>query len=194
MSAKQNTKPAKYAEIAGMSDDAVGAKTGKTWREWVEALDALDATQLSHRDIAKAVRERWPEIGGWWAQMVTVGYERIRGLREKGQQRGSGLFEATKSRTFPVPLAELYAAFGARRRRRWLGDVELTIRTSKKDRSMRLSLPDGTDVLAWFTAKGPSKSSVAIQHAKLPSAEATEKAKAAWHERLDRLRAVLTSR
>ncbi len=35
---QQATAP-DYAEIAGMSDDAVRAKTGRTWDEWVRRLD-----------------------------------------------------------------------------------------------------------------------------------------------------------
>ena len=48
------------------------------------------------------------KVPGWWAQTVTVGYERIKGLRAVGQRR-DGTFEANKSRTFAVPLARLYA-------------------------------------------------------------------------------------
>ena len=192
--AKREPKPAEYAELAGMSDEAVRKKTGKTWAEWVQALDAMDARSMGHRDIAKAVGERWPALGGWWAQTVTVGYERIRGLRAKGQRRTTKLFDAHKSRTFPVPVAQPYAAFGARLRRRWLGEVELTIRTSKKNRSMRISWPDGTSVNAWFTDKGPQKSSVAIQHTKLASVADVKRAKEAWAARFDRLRVLLTGK
>lgn len=192
--AKREPHPSEYAELAGMSDEAVAQKTDKTWAQWVEALDAIDAQEMSHRDIAKAVRERWPAIGGWWAQMVTVSYERIRGLRAKGQQRDTKLFDANKSRTYPVPVSELYAAWGARKRGRWLGDVDVTIRTSKKDRSMRITWPDGTDVHAFFESKGPTKSTVSVQHRKLTSAKAVAKAKEEWHERLDRLRTLLTGK
>jgi len=192
--AKREPRPGEYAELAGMSDEAVAKKTDMTWAQWVDALDAIDAAEMNHRDIAKAVRERWPEIGGWWAQMVTVSYERIRGLRKKGQQRDTKLFDANKSRTFPVPVAELYAAWGARRRARWLGDLDLTIRTSKKDRSMRITWPDGTDVHVFFQEKGPAKSTVSVQHRKLRDTKAVTKAKAKWHERFDRLRTVLTGK
>jgi hypothetical protein len=55
------------------------------------------------------VREKY-KIPGWWSQTVAVGYERIKGLRAIGQ-RMDGSFEASKSRTFAVPLARLYGAF-----------------------------------------------------------------------------------
>jgi hypothetical protein len=34
------------------------------------------------------------KIPGWWAQTVTVGYERIKGLRAVGEASGSGLGDA----------------------------------------------------------------------------------------------------
>ena len=80
------------------------------------------------------------DVPAWWAQMVTVGYERIRGLREIGQRRG-GAFEANKSKTFPVPVDRLYRAFAQKRtRRRWLPD-DVTIRTSKREKSICQTSP-----------------------------------------------------
>jgi len=171
-----------YADLAGMADDAVAKKTGKTWLQWVTALDAEGARTLDHTAIARLVGEQWPDIGAWWAQTVTVGYERIRGLRQKGELC-SGAFAASKSKTFPVPVSELYAWFAEGRRDRWMG-VATAERTATPDRSMRLTWPDGTIVAAWFTDKGPAKSSVAIQHDKLASQERRQHEKLAWGERL----------
>lgn len=180
-----------HAAVAGMSDEAVARKTGKSWAQWVAALDALDARSLSHREIAALVRERWPEIGGWWAQTVTVGYERIHGLRAHGQQRTDHSYVANKSRTYAVPVSALYRAFSLERiRERWL-DVSPVVRSSKVDTAVRFEWPDGTRVIANFTDKGRDKSSVAIQHTKLGDAAARERAKQAWGERLDALRDAL---
>ncbi|MEX1363071.1 MAG: hypothetical protein AB1Z98_08090 [Nannocystaceae bacterium] len=183
--------PEQYASLAGMSDEAVERKTGRDWKGWVQQLDALGAAELSHREIAAAVGKRWPEIGGWWAQTVTVGYERVRGLRATGQQRADGSFVANKSRTYGVPASTLYRAFSQKRvRQRWL-DVAAVVRSSTIDTSVRFDWPDGTGVTAYFTAKGPNKSAVAIQHGKLASDEHRERAKQDWGQRLDALRAVL---
>lgn len=174
-----------YADLAGMSDEAVAAKTDRTWPQWVAALDALGAADLDHRAIAAAVGEHWPEIGGWWAQTVTVGYERIRGLREKGQ-KSTGTWSANKSKTFKVPVDRLFAAFDTPdQRARWL-DEAVAVRTSTPPRSLRWTWPDGTVVSAWFTDKG-ERSSVAIQHDQLADADAREAAKAAWAARLGAL-------
>ncbi len=172
-----------YAGLAGMTDEAVRAKTGRTWKQWTQVLDAVDAAELPHAEIARHVHEEHG-VPGWWAQTVTVGYERIRGLREIGQRR-SGSYEANKSKTVPVPLADLYAAFAtARARRRWLGDAELTVRKATPEKSMRISWRDGTSVEVYFYAKGKAKSQVALQHRRLGNREQAERMKRFWSERL----------
>ncbi len=180
--------PVDLAALAGMSDAAVAAKTGRTWAEWAAALDAHGARDLDHTCIASLVRERWPEIGPWWAQTVTVGYERIRGLRQHGQLC-NGDFAASKSKTFPVPIATLFAAFGDARAS-WIG-APTELRTARPGRSMRLTWPDGTIVAIGFTDKGPNKSAVSIQHTKLESAARRGAEKQAWAERLARLAELL---
>ncbi len=123
--------------------------------------------------------------------MITVGYERIRGLREVGQ-RCDGQFQASKSKTFGVPISRLYKSFSVKRTRgRWLGKVDLTIRTSTVDKSMRMTWPDGTSVQAYFTAKGPKKSQVAIQHAGLAKKKDIASRKEFWTERFAALSDIL---
>ncbi len=182
--------PADYATLAGLSDAAVKAKTGCAWDRWVYVLDRVEAHAWPHKDIAEYVHEKY-KIPGWWAQTVTVGYERIRGLRQIGQRRGGG-FEASKSKTFAVPLARLYRAWSdARTRARWLPDVQLTVRTATRDRSMRITWPDRTSVALWFTRKGPDRSQVSVQHTGLTEKRAVAALKTYWTERLDALGAVL---
>jgi len=59
----------------------------------VRLLDADNAAALPHREIAALVHEKHG-VGSWWTQMVTVGYERLKGLRDRGQQR-SGAYEVS---------------------------------------------------------------------------------------------------
>ncbi len=187
---KSAPRPAEYASIAGMSDEAVRSKTGRTWQQWVRQLDAIGAARMPHREIAKHLNES-REISGWWAQTVTVGYERIRGLREVGQSC-DGQFQASKSKTFAVPISRLYRTFSVKRTRsRWLGDVDMTIRTATVDKSMRITWPDGTSVQAHFTAKGPKKSQVAIQHSGLARKKDIANRKEFWTERFASLSDIL---
>jgi hypothetical protein len=179
-----------YGKLAGWSDDLIKAKTGCDWDRWVKALDHAKAHEWPHREIARYINEKY-KVPGWWTQTVTVGYERIKGLRAIGQRRDGG-YEANKSRTYPVPLARLYRGFSDKRNRvKWLPGVELTIRTATKDRSMRITWPDGTSVVVGFMAKGNGKSSVQVQHGKLTDKAAADKVKAFWGERLAALGEVL---
>ena len=182
--------PPDLPALAGMSDESIAAKTGRTWREWVRTLDDDNAASLPHREIAMLVHGKHG-IGEWWAQTVTVGFERIKGLRERGQRR-DGTFEANKSRTFSVPVHTLFKTWSdAAARRRWLDDVKPTVRTATPPKSMRLQWPDGTLVLVGFTAKGAGKSSVAVSHTKLHDKAASQQAKTYWTERLNALASVV---
>jgi hypothetical protein len=173
-----------HADVAGMSDASVRKATGRSWAQWVRALDAAGAAGKPHREIVRDVSA----LGApsWWSQMVTVGYERIRGLREKGQRRG-GAYCASKSRTFGVPVETLFdAVANVRVRRRWLR-AKITVRSATAPRRVRMTWEDGTVVLIGFVAKGPAKSSVAVEHQGLRTRSASDAMKKAWGESFDRL-------
>ena len=179
-----------HAALAGKSDETIAAKTGRTWDEWVRVLDGENAAAMPHGKIAALVYKKYG-VDGWWAQTVTVGYERIKGLREIGQ-RLSGEYEASKSRTFNVPVKALFDAWADEAtRRRWIGRVEATVRTAKAPKTMRLQWPDGTIVVVGFMPKGDAKSAVAIAHTKLRDKAASAKAKEDWADRLDTLASLL---
>jgi len=190
--AKNTPSDAQLTALAGMSDQAVLARTGLTWRQWVKALDAVDAISMSHREIARHIGASY-EISGWWAQMVAVAYERIRGLREVGQRRG-GAYSANKSKTFGVPISRLYRGFSVKATRaRWLPGIDMTIRTSTVQKSMRINWPDRTSVHVYFNAKGVGKSQVAIQHTGLADKQDIARRKEYWAERLAVLGEILAS-
>lgn len=193
-SAKKTERPTApaidLAERAGMKDEVITAKTGRSWTQWLRDLDADGAATMRHRDIAQLVHAKY-KVGDWWTQTVTVGYERIKGLREVGQRR-DGTYEAGKSRTFGVPVRQLFDAWADDAvRRRWLDDVKPVVRSATAPKAMRLRWPDGTVVLAGFLAKGPGRSSVAVAHTKLRDRNAIAKAKAYWTGRLDALESLL---
>ncbi len=184
---------ADYATLAGMSDATIKAKTGCNWERWVKALDYKQAHTWSHREIAAYVHTTF-KIPGWWSQSVTVGYERIKGLRAIGQRRDGG-FEASKSKVIAAPISRLYRAWrDARLRARWLPGVSPVIRTATRYKSMRVTWPDGTRVDVGFFAKGRAKSQVAIQHGRLPDRAAVIRMKEFWAARLKALTDVLAPR
>ena len=186
----KSPKPAKaspdYANLAGMADDAVKEKTGRTWTEWVRALDAHEAVRMRHGDIAALLHSTY-EVPNWWSQMVTVGYERIKGLRARGQ-RLDGFYEAGKSKTFNVPVQTLFDAWNdASQRKQWLDASGVRVRTATSPKSMRLGWSDGGIVALWFLAKGVGKSTVSLAHTKLPDVETATRMKKFWGTQLDSL-------
>ncbi|HKW13139.1 MAG TPA: hypothetical protein VJS69_01500 [Candidatus Krumholzibacteria bacterium] len=177
-----------FARLGGMSDEIVAEKTGRTWQEWVELLDRARATTMTHTAIATLLHEKH-DVPGWWCQMVAVGYERIRGLRARGQRR-DGKWEASKSKTFAVPVAELFEAWNvAKTRAKWLPG-KVTVRRATPHKSMRLTMPDGSNVELYFLTKG-GKSVVGVQHTKLASKADADERKKFWAERLAALNELL---
>ena len=180
-----------YAKLAGMSDAAIKKQTGCDWERWVWALDKAGASDWSHRAIAEYVHNAY-KVKDWWTQTVTVGYERIKGLRAIGQRRG-GHFEASKSKTIAAPAAAVTKAFtDSRVRRKWLPGVNVTIRKATPGKSVRMTWDDETSVEVWLTAK-TGKTSTAVTHTKLTDKADVDRRKAYWSERLEALKSLLES-
>lgn len=175
------------AARAGMSDAAVAEKTGRTWKQWVAELDRFGAAARPHAEIARHLHAEHG-LPSWWAQTVTVGYERIRGLRDKGQRRDGG-YDVHKSKVYPVPLAELWTAFV--RCKPWIGDAKLRMSKATKHKSMRMRWSDGAPIEVNFYAKGPAKTQVQLQHGGLATREEAARMRTFWTERLAALGEVL---
>jgi uncharacterized protein YndB with AHSA1/START domain len=181
-------KAPRKEKIAGISLEAIQAKTGKTWPQWLSILDKAGARTMNHKEIMAYLSEHHPKVGGWWTQMVTVGYEQARGLREK-HQKPEG-FEISVSKTIAVPAAKLFEAWeNSKTRGRWLKEKDLVIRKATPSKTMRIPWVDGKSKLdVYFTPKGAQKSQVAVLHGKLSSKTAAARMKAYWAEALERLK------
>lgn len=170
-----------------ISDEAVRKKTGRDWKEWFALLDKAGAKKMAHKEMAQHLDS--VGVPGWWAQMVTVEYERARGLREKYQQAGG--YSASASRTLAVSLDILYRHWADEKLRgKWLKE-KLVVRRATDGKSMRITWPDQTSVEAYFLGKGEQKSQVAVQHGKLAGKKDVERMKKYWQAALDRLEKVL---
>ena len=182
------------ASTPPVGDDAVRRSTGRSWTEWLRVLDRAGARSMTHREIAKylAVQQR---VASWWSQMVTVGYERARGLRAT-HQRPDG-YSVSVSRTLDKPAADVFRAFhDARRRARWLTAQPFTIRAARPPRTLRVTWSDGrSHVFVTCTPSGANRCRVEIEHSRLASAAAAARAKTLWAGHLERLgRALLPAR
>ena len=176
-------------KFAGVSSDAVQAKTGRKWAEWFAVLDAAGVQVMSHAQIARYLQEQHG-VPDWWCQMVTVGYEQARGLRQVHQKTDG--FAASASKTVTVPLAVLYDAWANEgNRAKWLGGANLAVRKATPDKSLRITWSDGSSVDVGFYAKGEAKSQVSLQHTKLSDADLVARMKVFWGAALDRLKTFL---
>jgi hypothetical protein len=180
-----NAPPVDFAKLAGMADEKVKAATGCTWDRWVWALDQVDAHQWPHREIAQYVHEKY-KVPSWWTQTVTVGYERIKGLREIGQRR-TGSWEASKSKTIAAGASTVFKSFKQPKlRTAWLPN-KAAIRASVPNKSLRITWDDGTSVEVHLVSKGPPPPPPPPAHRKLTSRQSSDRMKAFWAERLDDL-------
>jgi hypothetical protein len=191
-------KPAEPAPLPsrvadpGMPDESIVRGSGRDWDSWFRILDGWGATERKHGEIAQYLMEEH-SVPGWWAQMVTVGYERARGMRAR-YQRMTGTYSVSVSKTLPVDADRLFRAFTeSRARSRWLEPGTLRTRTAQPGRTARFDVGDGSRLIAYFTSKGEARSTVSLEVEKLPDAEAVEEARAFWKERLARLADTLSS-
>lgn len=180
---------AEYDRIAGSSSEAVKKATGRDWAEWVKALDKEKAQTLPHKDIAAMLHQKFG-VGDWWAQMVTVGYERIKGLRVKNQKADG--FEVSASKTVAVDAVTALEAFtDAKRQKAWFGK-SMKLRTASAGKSARFDAPEAGGVVSlWLTVKAADKTSVALQHSQLADEASVEKMRAYWKAALDRYKSYL---
>jgi len=180
--------PGIVATLAGISTAAVTKATGHGWNYWLRALDKAGAVKLPHKEIVKLLYDKLGLKKSWWVQMVTVGYEQARGLRKMNQTANG--FVATVSRTVGVPITALFAAWEEGRRGDWLPDA-IEVRRATKNKSMRITWPDGSGVDVNFYDKGGNKAVVAIEQARLENEGAVAAAKQLWSATLDRLKSTL---
>jgi hypothetical protein len=183
--------PAVPAHEPRISDEKVAEKTGRVWRDWFDLLDAWGGVDRPHPEIATWLRAEHG-VPGWWAQGITVEYEKARGLRPVGGDR-DGTLNVSASKTVAVPVERLYATFAdLELREQWLPGAPLRERTARANRGLRYDWGDGsTRVILEFTAKADAKSTVALSHERLPDQESADSLRSYWRERLAVLKAVL---
>jgi hypothetical protein len=92
-----------------------------------------------------------------------------------------------------VPAERLYDAFlDPSLRERWLPDAELRERTATRPTSARFDFGGGPGrVHLTFLAKGPDRSTVALEHRRLPDAAEADRMKTYWRRRVAELKDML---
>jgi hypothetical protein len=123
---------------------------------------------------------------------VTVGYERARGMRERNEHTDG--YSVTVGKTFATTIDRLYAAVADESvRGRWLDPKSIQVRSFTENKVWRCEMAtDRSRVELRFTVKGPDKTSIALEHARLSAAEDVEAMRAFWKERFAALAELLT--
>jgi len=181
----------KPRETKRMSDESVMKATGKSWAEWFLILDKAGAKKWTHQQTAAYLKDK-QKAGPWWGQMLAVGYEQARGLREKFQ-KCDGEFAASGSRTMNAPMAKLFNSWADEKlRRRWLPGAKMEITTATPGKSVRAKWDGGKSRLSVnFYAKGAGKCQVAVDHMKLGSSKECAAMKAYWFDALNSLQKMI---
>lgn len=126
------------------------------------------------------------DLDGWWAQAVTVGWERITG-RRLPHQMADGTFTANRSATIttdPAALREMLLDDDDRAALFPGMDPELRSRPTSKN--VRVGLTDGVAEIA-IDPKDDRRATVTVAHAKLSSPEEVTHWKAYWGDWLEAL-------
>lgn len=166
-----------------MSDDAVRAATGRGWEEWCQVIDDWSGKDQGHTAIAKHLQDAL-SVDDWWAQGVTVGYERITGLRLP-YQRADGTFTAGKSRTVAVEGNLLRKMLLSDEDRRDLFSGHATELLSRPDaKSIRVAMDRGVAQFA-IEPMSDGRAKVSVNHERLPSYAEVDEWKHFWNEWLD---------
>jgi uncharacterized protein YdhG (YjbR/CyaY superfamily) len=166
-----------------LKDETVGKATGKGWGKWFAILNQEKADKLEHKEIVKLLLGKY-KVDGWWAQSITVEYERHLGKRKVGQVK-DGTYQTAVNKTLPGNLDQVFKI--------WLDKVrdikefnsiplsgKPSISQSEKWRYWRVDLQDGSKVTITVGTKTADKSILTFSNEKLKSQNAIDQWKAFW--------------
>jgi hypothetical protein len=167
------------------TDEAVQEHTGRGWDDWCDVIEAWSGHRDGHTAIAAYLRD---ELGvdPWWAQGVTVGYERITGLRLP-HQRSDGTFTANKSLTVVVDADRLrQLLLNDDDRDDLFGGEPTELRSRPASKSIRLKVGPGVALIS-LESKPNGRTRVSVAHEKLPSFDDVAEWKFFWTDWIEAL-------
>jgi hypothetical protein len=194
--------PIQVTKSATTSERRIREKTGYALDHWFSVLDRFGAVEKGHTAAARHLHDAHG-VDGWYAQGITVAYERARGVRAVNQRR-DGAFEVSVSKVLAGDVPSII---------RRMTSPRLRSRLTSSDAGLVKALgaaldapaskgfvvrPDGlgrfrykwgeTTVQMYLTPK-PGKVSVVVTNMQLASSEMVEQRRAAWREMLASLAA-----
>ncbi len=190
----------------GMSDEAFRKRTGHGLDHWFTVLDNFGGAAKGHTALARYLNKEHG-VDGWYAQGITVAYERARGVRDTNQ-RCDGAYEVSVSKVLNGTTATVIKCLSdPKLRRRWVGDVDAKLAAAlaaslEGAGSKRIVVRDdglgrhrykwdNTTVQLYITPKPGGKVSVVATHMKLAHAAAVETSRDQWRTMLNALAGAL---
>jgi hypothetical protein len=165
--------------------------TGRDYSEWFGLLDTWGAPGRPYHEIADWLTGEHG-LSTWWAQKLIVEYEQDRGIRKPGA-RPDGSYSAGASKIIDgTPETILNAFTDGDLRLRWLPGESLAVRKINRARSAHFDWnggPERIQVTVEVTRAG--KTSLAVEHNRLSDADAAERRKTWWRDRLSDLKALV---
>jgi hypothetical protein len=172
-----------WASEPEMANETLREATGRGWDEWCRILDAWPGHADGHTAIATYLRDEHG-VEGWWAQTITVGYERITGLRLPHQQP-DGTFTAGKSRTVKADAAMIREMLlDDQARADLFPGLETELRSRPTSKVLRIGIGPGTAQIA-LDPQDDGRVKITIAHDRLSTAEAVEEWKGYWSDWLE---------
>jgi len=185
----------------GVSEGKYVEKTGHGLDHWFSVLDQFGAVEKGHTAAARHLYETHG-VAGWYAQGITVAYERARGVRGVNQ-RGDGSYEVSVSKVLAGDTMTVVELLKDARQRRQMKDVDAALMRalgeaveSRSSKGFAIR-PDGqgsfrykwsdTPVHFQLLPKAGGKVSLVVTNAKLASAAMVEERRALWRALLGAL-------
>lgn len=162
------------------TDEVVRDHTGRGWDEWRALIDAWPGHEDGHGAVAAWLHEQHG-VPGWWAQAVTVGWERITG-RRLPHQMADGAFTANRSATIttdPAALREML--LDETGRADLFPGLEPELRSRPTSKNLRLGIGGGVVEIA-IAPKDDGRATVTASHTRLSSPDEVEHWKAFWRD------------
>jgi hypothetical protein len=186
---------------ATFSDRKFVEKTGHSLDYWFDVLDRFGAVEKGHTAAALHLYDEH-KVDGWYAQGITVSYERARGVRQ-ANQRCDGAFEVSVSKTMAGDGRTLVKALADPSIRKHLSKTHPSLfntlwRALDAPKSKGVVIrPDGlgrfryawgdTTVQLYLSPRPGGKVSVVATNMKLAGADAVEERRTIWRAALSEL-------
>jgi hypothetical protein len=195
---------AKSISKGAVSEAKVLEKTGHDLAHWFDVLDRFGAVEKGHSAAARHLYDAH-HVDGWYAQGITVSYERARGVRSVNQ-RVDGVYEVSISKVVVSSPTDVIKAFAPTGRRRWIKGVDANLGSAlaaalddaaqgfvvRADGLGRFRFKwDGTIVQFYLIPKAGGKVSIVVTNSKLTGPDMVEARRANWRNALNALASTL---